>query len=84
MATSTIKELFSEFSFSGTPDSDNDIITNVPLLTHIPLQVFSASRDGWIYNFNMNNLKNNDYWYVRVQGNSVSGQYSGKIIAKLK
>lgn len=80
--TSDITALFSRFSFSGTPDSDGDIITDVPISTHIPIQAYNVSRNGWTFSFTINNLKSTTYWYIRVNGNS-SGTYSGYILAKI-
>ena len=72
-----------DFSFDGSPDSDNDIITNVPINGWAPIGVVgnSTPRVGWVYDFYTNTLKNSTYWYIKPRGTSPSGDFSGRICA---
>lgn len=85
MSTSTIKRMptFDYFDFNGTVDADKEILTGVPLSTHIPIATCNLSRHGWRYEFVQNGQKNSTYWYVHIQ-NADTSAYSGRILAYVK
>jgi len=74
-----------KFSFNGTLDSNDCIVTDVPLNEYIPIQVINPTRSGWIYNFFMYTDISVSYWALKVTdyagSGATSGTYSGNILA---
>lgn len=85
LATSTIQNrIRTDFSFNGSPDSNYEIATNVPLNEYVPIGVVSQSltRVGWVYMFTSNTNADASHWRVKLYANSSpSGTFAGRIVA---